>query len=38
MEKMSHELDEVVLVQCHLVDNQYRQKSEVLHDFTSNKS
>ena len=29
---------EVVLVQCNLVDNQYQQKSEVLHVFTPNKS
>ena len=28
---------EVVLVQCNLVDNQYEQKSEVLHNFTPNK-
>ena len=28
------EVVEVVLVQCNLVDNQYRQKSEVLHTFT----
>ena len=28
---------EVVLVQCNLVDNQYRQKSEVLYFFTQNK-
>ena len=29
---------EVVLVQCHLVDNQYQQTSEVLYTFTPNKS
>ena len=29
---------EVVLVQCNLIDNQYRQKSEVLYIFTPNKS
>ena len=29
---------EVVLFQCNLVDNQNKQKSEVLHSFTSNKS
>ena len=28
------EMDEVVLVQCSLVDNQYQQKSEVLYFFT----
>ena len=28
------EVVEVLLVQCNLVDNQYRQKSEVLHTFT----
>ena len=28
---------EVVLAQCNLVDNQYRQKSEVLYFFTQNK-
>ena len=32
------ELDEVVLVQCKLVDNQYQQKSEVLYTFPPNKS
>ena len=31
-------MDEVVLVQCNLVDNQYQQKSEVLYNFTTNKS
>ena len=29
---------EVVSVQCNLVDNQYQQKSKVLHTFTPNKS
>ena len=29
---------EVVLVQCNLVYNQYRQKSEVLYTFTHSKS
>ena len=29
---------EVVLVQCILVDNQYQQKSEVLHSFALNES
>ena len=29
---------EVVLVQCNLVDNQYQQKSELLHTFTPYKS
>ena len=28
------EVFEVFLVQCNLVDNQYQQKSEVLHTFT----
>ena len=28
---------EVVLVQCNLVDNQYEQKSEILHTFTPNR-
>ena len=32
------ELDEVVLIQCKLVDNQYQQKSEVLYTFPPNKS
>ena len=32
------EVDEVVLVQCNLVDNQYQQKFEVLRPFTPNKS
>ena len=31
------EVDEVVLVQCNLVDNQYQQKFEVLRPFTPNK-
>ena len=34
----SLEVAEVVLVQCNLTDNQYQQKSEVLHTFTPNKS
>ena len=34
----SLEVVEVVLVQCHLVDNRYQQKSEVLYTFTPNKS
>ena len=34
----SLEVAEVILVQCNLVDNQYQQKSEVLHTFTPNKS
>ena len=29
---------EVVLVQCKLIDNQYKQKSEVLYTFMTNKS
>ena len=29
---------EVFLVQCNLVDDQYQQKSEVVYDFTPNKS
>ena len=29
---------EVVLVQCNLVNNQYQQNSELLYNFTSNKS
>ena len=29
---------EVVLIQCNLADNQYQQKSEVLHILTPNKS
>ena len=33
-----HEVAEVVLVQCNLIDNQYHQKSEVLYTFTANKS
>ena len=35
--KPSLKVDEVVLVQCNLVDNQYQQNSEVLHTFTTNK-
>ena len=43
MEKMnwlekSLELVKLVLVQCNLVNNQYQQKSEVLYNFTANKS
>ena len=34
----SLEVVEVVLVQCNLVDNQYRQKSELLYTFTPSKS
>ena len=34
----SHEVVEVALVQCDLVDNQYQRKSEILHTFTPNKS
>ena len=34
----SLEVFEVFLVQCNLVDNQYQQKSEVLYNFTPNKS
>ena len=38
-EKVSSlEVVKVVLVHCNLVDNQYQQKSEVLHIFTPNKS
>ena len=33
----SLEVVEVVLVQCNLVDNQYKQKFEVLYTFTPNK-
>ena len=29
---------EAVLIQCNLADNQYQQKSEVLHILTPNKS
>ena len=35
---LSLEVVEVVLVHCNLVDNQYQQKSEVLHFFMPNKS
>ena len=31
------EVDEVVLVQCNVVDNQYQQKSEVLYTVVPNK-
>ena len=34
----SHEVVEVVLLQCNLIDNQYQQKTEVLYAFTANKS
>ena len=34
----SLEVFEVVLVQCHLVDNQYQQTSEVLYTLVLNKS
>ena len=34
----SHQVIEVVLVQCNLVDNKYQQNSEVLYTFTHNKS
>ena len=34
----SLEVIEVFLVQCNLVDNQYKQKSKVLYTFTSSKS
>ena len=34
----SLEVVKVVLVQCNLADNQYQQKSEVLHTLTPNKS
>ena len=37
MEK-EYQLVELFLVQCNLVDNQYQQKSEVLYNFTPNKS
>ena len=33
----SLEVDEVVLIQCNLVDSQYQQKSEVLYTFMPNK-
>ena len=33
----SLEVFEVILVQCNLVDNQYQQKSEVLHTFMPNE-
>ena len=33
----SLEVVEVVLLQCNLIDNQYRQKSEVLYTFTNKK-
>ena len=31
-------MDEVVLVQCNLAENQYQQKSEVLHTSAPSKS
>ena len=34
----SLEMAEVVLVQCNEENNQYQQKSELLHTFTPNKS
>ena len=34
----SIEVVKVFLVQCNLVNNQYQQKSEVLHTFTPNES
>ena len=34
----SLEVAEVALVQCSLVDNQYQEKSKVLHTFNLNKS
>ena len=34
----SLDIIEVVSVQCNLVDNQYKKKSEVLHIFVPNKS
>ena len=38
-EKLSHlEVVKVLLLQCNLVDNQYQQTSEVLYNFTPNKS
>ena len=37
MEK-EYQLVELFSVQCNLVDNQYQQKSEVLYNFTPNKS
>ena len=37
MEK-EYQLVELFLVQCNLVDNQYQKKSEVLYNFTPNKS
>ena len=35
---MTLKVIEVGLAQCHLVDNQYEQKSDVLWNFTSDKS
>ena len=34
----SLEVFKIFLVQCKLLDNQYQQKSEILHTFTTNKS
>ena len=34
----SLEVFEKILVQCNLVDNQYKQKSEISYTFTQNKS
>ena len=31
------EVVEIVLAQCNIADNQYQQKSEVQHTFTSNR-
>ena len=40
IKKMCQVFDEfeVLLIQCHLVDNRYQQKSELLHFFMLNKS
>ena len=35
---LSLEMVEAILVKFNLVDNQYQQKSEVLYNFTPNKS
>ena len=35
---LSLEVVEVVLVDCNLLDNQYKQTSQVLYTFTPNKS
>ena len=34
----SFEVIEVALVQCNLVDNKYKRKSEILYTFIPNKS